>query len=59
MIIMSLTGWYYDIGISHADHNLKEIILQNSDGKVTQPITITSETSLPVQFFQKLLTNVM
>ena len=30
----------------------------NSDGKVTQPMRITSETILTVHFFQRLLTNV-
>ena len=35
------------------------MIFGNSDEKVTQPIRITSETTLPVHFFQKLLANVM
>ena len=34
-------------------------IFGNSDEKVTQPIRITSETTLPVHIFQKLLANVM
>ena len=59
MIALSLIGWYYDIGISYADHKSKESILQNSDGKVAQPIRITNETILSVQFFRKLLTDVM
>ena len=35
------------------------MIFGNSDKKVTQPIRITSETTLLVHFFQKLLANVM
>ena len=59
MITLSLIGWYYDIGTSYADLKSEESILQNSDGKVTQPIRITNETILSVQFFRKLLTDVM
>ena len=35
------------------------IISGNSDRKVTQPIRTASETTPPVNFFQKLLANVM
>ena len=59
MITLSLIGWYYDIETSYAYHKSEESILQNSDGKVTQPIRITNETILSVQFFRKLLTDVM
>ena len=59
MITLSLIGWYYDIRTSYADLKSEESILQNSDGKVTQPIRITNETILSVQFYRKLLTDVM